>query len=411
MLIADHYQVDRRILHQAQTLGKNGHSIHILSLVPSAASPTITPINTRFVNTTPHYRGNRAASISWLKAQTIAIAKLLLPKLLQEYLLFQHLDPAHRLVRSTATLNLPSWDIVIAHDAPLLPLAFALRNRQGHGKIIFDAHELYDEQYDQLVSYSARRYWRQIQDRYVPACDGVITVTARIAAELQNRHLLTVKPTVLFNAYPLTAPHDDRQALHRLYGIAPTRPIVLCQGGLVPGRALEDLILAWVHLSLPRPALVFLGFGQDSYIRRLRALVERQRLAQDVFLGKAVPPDQVLHYTSSAALGLISNRGQGLNNTDGGPNRLFEYLQARVPVLAYEHRGVRDILEQAGVGWVVRWDSPAQLAEIVLRKLAAVDRIPPEQLAQAARRFCWENEAPKLLDLIERVAEPTPPKG
>ena len=180
-----------------------------------------------------------------------------------------------------------------------------------------------------------------IAQQYIPRCAGVITVTDSIADELKRRHQLQVKPTVLFNTCPYLEKKVERNKLRRLYDIPTDRKIVLCQGGLVSGRSLDEFIQAWHHLPPPRPALVFLGFGQQSYVDKLRKMITRLKLDDDVYIGKAVAPDEILAYTQDADLGLISNRGAGLNNTDGGPNRLFEYIQARLPVLSFEHNGVR----------------------------------------------------------------------
>lgn len=407
MLVADQLQLDRRVIHEAATLSRRGFQINILSICSTMEKPKTLEEGIAIVEA--WNTGSAAAKGNWLlslwkiKNGFSSIARKYLPRRLQEMVFFGCFNPAGSIAKVYKTLRMDAWEVIIAHDLPLLPLAFALREKQGYGKVVLDAHELYDEQLDVLKTKTARRYWRRIEDQYLPRCDGVMTVTQRIAEELQNRHNLTEKPTVLMNACPYTEGFPEKDKLHRLYGIAPDRKIVLCQGGLAPTRSLEEFIEAWQFMPVPRPALVFLGFGQPDYIAKLRSLIKRLHLEKDVFVGKAVPPDQVLDYTCGAAIGLISNRGAGINNTDGGPNRLFEYIQARVPVLSYEHNGVRNILNQTGTGWVVRWESPRQLAEILQRKLLEAENIPLERLDEAAKKFCWENEEPKLLDLIMRV--------
>src|SRR5207253_1639169 len=162
------------------------------------------------------------------------------------------------------------------------------------------------------------------------------TVTPRIAHELQRRHRLPKPPTVIYNACPRSPPPRRAALLRRLYGIDPARKIVLCQGGLLPRRGLEDL--ADAARELPEDvAVVFLGLGPRSYVESLA-----QRARGRACIGRAVSQGDLLAHTADADLGIITNRGPGLNNVNGGPNRLFEYLQARVPVLSYEHAGVRD---------------------------------------------------------------------
>ncbi len=396
MLVADKRQLDRRVLHEAVTLAKHDFRVNIVSLYPDVCQPTNLPPNVVITELSNESRGGN-------KKQLEELLKKNIPRTIQEHIYFGLLDPANKLAERFKSLINDDWDILIAHDLPVLPLAFMLHQKQGRGRVVFDAHEIYDEQHDALITKTARNYWRAIEDLYVPQCDGVLTVSSGLAEELRERHSLTAPPTVLLNAFPYVEAFKAKNALYELYDISPKRKIVLCQGGILPNRSLEEFICAWEFLPLPRPALVFLGFGVKGYMQELELLITGLDLQHDVFFGKAVVPDEILEYTCCAALGLISNRGEGKNNTDGSPNRLFEYIQARVPVLSYEHNGVRNIIAQTNTGWVVNWESPEHLAKIIQAMLPEAEAICEEKLAQAAEKFSWENEEPKLLSLINTL--------
>src|SRR5438445_409080 len=73
-------------------------------------------------------------------------------------------------------------------------------------RVVLDAHELFDEQRDSIRSAAARRYWRRLGDQLLPRADAVLTVTPRIAHELQRRHRLPKPPTVIYNACPRSPP-------------------------------------------------------------------------------------------------------------------------------------------------------------------------------------------------------------
>ena len=404
MLVADQLQLDRRVLHEASSLAGQGCYVRIISLCPGMCKPGNLPERVIIQDAADLMdSSNISSSLATRKLVILRLAKKYIPRVIQEIGYFGIIHPAQRMARNFGSMEIGKWDVIIAHDLPLLPLAFALQNKTGDGKVILDAHELYDEQKDFLITGTARRYWRSVEDTFLPRCDGVMTVTPRIAEELKQRHDLGEVPTVLLNSCPYIKEPKEKGLLYSLYDIPSDKPVVLCQGGLSPGRSLEEFIEAWEFINKPKPALVFLGFGREDYVKSLKTLVKKKSLEKDVFLGKAVAPDEVLKYTCGASLGLISNRGEGINNTDGGPNRLFEYIQARIPILSYEHNGVRQILEQTGTGWVIGWESPRQLAEIIMDKLAASNRIERESLNKAAEAFCWENQAHKLFALLNRV--------
>ena len=401
-LTNDSYQIDRRILNEADSLVKRGDRVTLWPLCSTVALPAELQDGVAIFSPGSGQSAPSLATRMTNFAKRVAVHGAAIKAMLQsvQTMLF---DPARRPAALAESAGVPSFDVVYAHDLPALPLALALRDRQAQGKVILDAHELFDEQFDLLVSKTARRYWREVADEFVPRCDGVMTVTERIAGELKQRHGLPETPTVLRNACPFVPEIRPTGELRRLYGIAEARRIVLCQGGLLAGRSLEDLIDAAPCLAGRNVVIVFLGFGQPSYVRRLERRAERLGVEGTVFLGKAVEPDRILDYTRDADLGFVSNRGEGINNTDGAPNRLFEYIQARVPVLSFEHNGVRQVLSRSETGWVVRWESAEELARLIEEKLDEAVGFPKDTLDAAAREFSWEAEEPKLFALVDRV--------
>ena len=394
----DRYQLDRRILNEADSLAQRGAVVTLWPLEADVVLPRTLPKGVRIMSTRHVEPSGRLLSI----CKQLASRSSALKGFLQSWQT-RLVDPARRMVTRVHEVEGQTFDLLFAHDLPVLPLALALRQRQGRGKVILDAHELYEEQFDCIPSKAARRYWRRVSEDFIPQCDGVMTVSERIAAELQQRHGLPAPPTVLRNACPFVPEVTKTGKLRDLYGLDEDRKIVLCQGGVVPGRSLEDLIDAAPHLTDKSIAIVFLGFGQEAYVAQLKRRVARLRAQGIAFLGEAVEPDRLLDYTCDADLGFVSNRGEGLNNTDGAPNRLFEYLQARVPVLSFEHNGVREILSRSKTGWVERWESPEELAHIIEGKLEEAARMPRDRLDAAALEFSWEREEPKLLALVDQV--------
>ena len=179
--------------------------------------------------------------------------------------------------------------------------------------------------------------------------------------------------------------------------------IVLCQGGIVPGRSLEDISACAGPLKNSGACTVFLGSGDREYMARLARIARKSGGGNNFYIGKSVPPDRVLEYTACADLGIISNRGRGLNNTAGGPNRLFEYIQARIPILSYSHAGVESVLKLTGTGWTVKWNNPAELAGMITGKLREKNGISAEAFENAARLFCWESEGKKLTGLVDSI--------
>ncbi len=88
-------------------------------------------------------------------------------------------------------------------------------------------------------------------------------------------------------------------------------------------------------------------------------------------------------------------------------NKILQYLNAGLAVVASDTRGQREVLAHApDAGVMVKLAETADLAQTLDRLLA--DRHALAWHQAAARRlaeqvYCWEKEAPRLLDIVERA--------
>jgi glycosyltransferase involved in cell wall biosynthesis len=181
--------------------------------------------------------------------------------------------------------------------------------------------------------------------------------------------------------------------------------MALLQGGLMLGRGLEVFIDAWALLPSPRPLLVFLG--QGPLLGRLRARIAANELDDCVFLGKSVSEDDLIAYSAGADLGLIpyapAAGSAGLNALYSTPNRLFEYLMARLPVLSWKLPEIERIVAEAGTGWCATWQGPSELASLVQDALTNAEKIGTEAREKAARRFSFEHYQSEWFRRLEHL--------
>jgi glycosyltransferase involved in cell wall biosynthesis len=301
------------------------------------------------------------------------------------------------------------YQLLIAHDLPVLPLCLSAAAESG-ARVIYDSHELYPDQ--SLLSRRASRSWSQVEERDIGRADLVVTVSQGIAEELAQRYHLPRLPFVLPNVCDYRPALPVRPALAELYRLPPGRPVVLCQGGLLPRRGLECAVEAWRFLPAPPPLLVFLGEGpmRGWMARRARRL----GLAASVFVGRAVPSEGLLAYTAGADLGLIPYTPaatDSLNTYLSSPNRMFEYLMARVPVLAWSLPEIRRVLDESRTGWCREWRGPRELAGLVLEALENAAALGAEVREAAARRFSFEHYEPQWLAAVAAVREDSAAAG
>lgn len=404
MLTSDPHILDRRIYQQAKYLVKDGFRVTIAYttdnlVLPEEKVPELVFLN-RKLHGTSGQRNGRAWK-AWEDLRSFGAQHVFMIRLYQ-FLVAVFRDTSESWKKKLLAYDWPESEIVVCHDVPLLPTALALKQKEITKKVLLDAHEIFDAQYDAIYSSYARKYWSGICNKFKPECDAITTVTKDIAQEMSNRFSLPVEPEVVQNSYPFREYTTlKRNLLRALYGIPDNQKIVLCMGELRPGRNLEELVHSMVFLNDSNIALVFLGAGSQSYIDRLKRVSTKLRLSS-VYAGKEVNPSLVVDYAADADLGIITNRGLGPNNLLGGPNRLYEYIQARIPILSYEHTGVRKIIDQTQTGATTSWSDPKELADFVLSWID-FKQSNQDKLERAAKAVNWESDYKTYLSVINQL--------
>ena len=158
-------------------------------------------------------------------------------------------------------------------------------------------------------------------------------------------------------------------------------------------RGVRKLVDAFVGLK-QRAALVIMGYGE------LAAWVkDRAREHPNIFYHPAVPPDQLLSYTSAADYGLSVIESTSLSYEYCMPNKLFEYMMAKKPVLVSPTREQRSFVERYGVGEVANDATTEAIREGVLRLLSRdVDEFT-SAIERVRREFSWEQQE----TVLERI--------
>ncbi|RLD91799.1 MAG: hypothetical protein DRJ29_13605 [Bacteroidetes bacterium] len=163
------------------------------------------------------------------------------------------------------------------------------------------------------------------------------------------------------------------------------------------GRGLELMIDAMHHLHNVRLLVVGTGDIEDELKRR----VEQKKLSDRVeFKGRMLPED-LRAFTLKADLGISLEEDLGLNYRYSLPNKIFDYIQCRVPVLCSALPEMSRIVDSYGVGIACKVRDPEKLAgriRYMLKERAGGAWM--EALHKAAYEVCWENESIIYLELL-----------
>lgn len=396
MLTADR-QIDRRILLEADALEADGWAVRILAMPldgpDTGRDPRVQRLginlrrNAREFLILELYRKARAmmpmnsAAMRYMKALA--------------WTYFVDQEQFYVGLFLNEALRHPA-DLVVAHDLPMLPVAARVAEVKG-SKLVYDSHELFSEQ---EFSDREKRRWRGIEDCYIRLADRVITVNQSIAEELEKRYALPKVHVILNAERPYRAAEPAEQGLRQRLGLGSEAVIGLFQGGMSAGRNLETLVRAMAQVSVSGLHLVFLGDGQMA--SPLSRLSHDLGLEKRIHFLAAVPQNELLALTASADFGIIAYQPLCLNTRYCTPNKLFEFIAAKLPMVASDLPELNHFVSGYGIGLTGDLSSASSAARM-LSSMAA-DKGGREtfrrRIGEVREFVSWDVEGPKFAALI-----------
>jgi len=274
-----------------------------------------------------------------------------------------------------------------------LTLPLALRLARG-ARVLFDAHEYSPRELEDrfLWNLFVRPCQTALCRRHIPRVAAMTTVCDAIA---RAYHELTgVLPAVLTNA-------PDYHALAPRRYHAAARPIQLIHHGfLYPSRRLENMIRMMDYTDGRFELNLMLSGTDQRYRRRLEAMAARRPSIR--FL-PPVPMRSLPVFLNQFDMGVFLLEPVNFSYRFALPNKLFEFIQARLGVAIGPSPEMARIVTAASCGVVAPDFRPASLA-------ACLNRLSERDINQfkdrshaAAHALSAHANEPIFLDLIERV--------
>lgn len=286
-------------------------------------------------------------------------------------------------------------DIIHAHDVNTLPTAW-LAAKACRAKIIYDAHEISTSR----EGYANFRVLVALIERaLMPRASGTITTTDT-RAKFFSRAYRIPRPLVLQNRPRLQHPQKSIRIRDELKLNEPW-PIVIYQGGVQQGRGLERL--AKIAADVPNAYFVFIGGGRLD--QALRDIVTNLGIQDRVHFIPTVSLNELPSYTASADIGVQPIENTCFNHYTTDSNKLFEYIQAGLPIIASDLPEIRTLVNQHNLGILV---PPGNSHALTTSLQTMVDDAEKRKYyalhaSQASQTLNWEEQEHKLVDLYTRI--------
>ena len=284
-------------------------------------------------------------------------------------------------------------DVFVSNDLDTLPANY-LASRIKRKPLVYDSHEYFTEVPELIGRPVVKSIWTWLEKLLVPRVDAAYTVCDSIAEVYHDLYKVDFK--VVRN---LPVCSEVERLEHQEKSEGQTK-IILYQGALNLGRGVGPTIRAMQYLE---GAELWLA-GDGDLTSDLKELVVEMKLESKVkFLGR-LPLHQLYEITCQADLGISLEEDLGLNYRFALPNKLFDYIQAGVPVLVSNLPEMMHIVEYYQIGAIAETHERMELAELLRKALFDQEKrqMWKQNLPKAAKELCWENEEKILKEVYSR---------
>lgn len=284
------------------------------------------------------------------------------------------------------TLLFTNTNIILANDLDTLPACFFI-SRLKKLKLVYDSHELFSEGPELQGRTFVQRFWRKLEDYFLPRIKNSYTVSESIVDFYNDKYQNQMG---LIRNIPLK---NDIAEVEEV-SFPTQNKTILYQGVLNPGRGLKPMIKALHYIE--DLDLIIIGYGKVE--DDLKQFVLEENMQSRVhFLGR-VAREKLFNYTQKATLGMVLEEPLGLSFTYALPNKLFDYIHAEIPIIAGKLPEVESIVNKYNVGVLVDDYQPETIAKTIKELLSnnqLLAQIKTNQ-KEAKEILCWEKEQQKL---------------
>lgn len=287
-------------------------------------------------------------------------------------------------------------DYFHAHELDVLEsCVLAAENKKT--KVIYDSHEL--ERFRNLPwSKRAMKIRGDMEEKYIKKVDKVITVSPGITNKIKEiykiNNVITIRntPALKFIEY------NVKQTLREKLGLPITIPLIVYTGLITFNRGVEDIINSLKYL--PDYHLSTVGPCNEEVMGKLTKLVSELELTDRVHFVDKVTPVEVVSFISSGDISVIPIKDTCLSYKYCLPNKLFEAMFAKLPIVASDLPDMKYVIETYKAGEVYVDSSPECIADTIRKVYTNRDEYrKSEMVSKINNELIFEKEAEKLSNL------------
>jgi len=329
-IVLNNFKNDSRVLKEAISLQNAGYKVKVVALheEPLEEYDNVENISIHRI---------KLRSRNWLKHKPFQLLK--------------YFEFIYRVVKHYKNI-----DMIHCNDLETLPIGIIIKKFFNKDiNIVYDAHEYEIERHG--IKGIRKFVTKKLEYFLIKDVDKVITVSDTIANEYVRLYNIQ-KPALVLNTPPLRE-IDKTNLFRETFNISEDATIFLYQGSLNKGRGIETILETFKELNEDK-VVVFMGYGNlDKLIK------ENMNRYNNIYFHRAVSPNVVLEYTSSADFGLSLIEDTCLSYRYCLPNKMFEYLMAGIPVIVSNLPEMKKIVKNFDIGIVIENSLKESIVEVM----------------------------------------------
>ncbi len=430
MLVYNYFQNDSRVLKEAYTLSDNNYEVSIFAIWKEGLQkieilyPNVTVYRLDFVPL--HKKIIGVKNFKRLKALIYGKPKLVnnsslekstkpisgfekhklssikfITNLINKYFSYKgfYIDAKKKIKSLSLTPN-----IIHAHDLNMLPLGKKIK-RTYKSKLIYDSHELYVYRNKPYITPNwFKKLETGVERRNIKHADKVITVSQSIVEHLQKTYKIDT-PELIMNAPSKKSKQElsPKNNFRTLLNVSDDKKILIYSGAISFNRGLDKIIEALKNI--PNAYLIYLGRGNENFKMYLAETAKLNQVDNRFTMYGPVKPYEVTSFVQSADIGVAPIENVCLSYYYCAPNKVFEYIQGGIPVVASNFPDLKMVVEDNKIGTTFNPDSPLDIAEKINTILNDDEllRLFKSNTHNLKDKYKWENEQTKLLALYKEL--------
>ena len=290
-------------------------------------------------------------------------------------------------------------DIYHANDLDTL-LANYLAAIIRRKPIVYDSHEYFTGVPEIQNKKLVKKVWKTIEQFIFPKLKHIITVNQSIAQLYKEEYNKDLR--ILRNV-PNKIENLKLKSKSEL-NIAKDKDIIITQGaGININRGIEELVEAMQYLN--NVCLVIIGDG--DVIPQLKKRTLELKLENSIIFKGRMPYHEMMQYTQHAKLGITIDKDTNTNYKYSLPNKLFDFIDAGIPILASKIIEVEKIIKKYQIGLFINNHEPTHIANQIKYALDNKELISEwkSNTTLATKELNWEIEENTLKDIYKKIEE------